>query len=315
MANINCSACEDLRSTAPSLVVNGIGESECTSLKNNTGLNPSSGHNDCTDLDNLNDCLVGNMEQEVEMYEVCDWKTFMKKFIPNVWTVFKGIICTLCGLWSNISKLWCTVNFLFGSVSFRITEDNFIAGADTTLDPSSISATELSLVVRGNNYRVHGSVGFKDDSAHTFAGNNVGWSYLGLTNNGNSKGSAADGYAINTTDGNWRIALLKIKKSDYPQIAGWYDTTGAFTNAGCGQVHVRIVNGDAEQSGVKSSPYYPSQWGWDTGTDNIATAGYWFIIVELMNVITWGKSHSDGYYNVTFDALGLVRLNENEIDC
>lgn len=105
MANYNCSACEDIRETAPSVVVNGLGSSECTSLKNDTGLNPSSGHNDCTDLNNLNDCLVGNMKQEVDAYEVCDWKEFMKKFIPNVWTTLKAMICAICGLWTNVHNL------------------------------------------------------------------------------------------------------------------------------------------------------------------------------------------------------------------
>ena len=84
MANYNCSACNDLREDAPNLIVNGLGETECTSLKNNTGLNPSNANDDCTDLENLNDCLVGNMEQEIDAYDVCEWKEFMKQFIPNV---------------------------------------------------------------------------------------------------------------------------------------------------------------------------------------------------------------------------------------
>lgn len=106
MANVSCSACEDLRQTDPNLIVNGFTDTECTSLQNDTGLSPSSGHDDCTDLNNLNDCLVGNEATEVESYDVCDWKTFMKKFIPNVWTVLKGIICAICGLWTNIHSIW-----------------------------------------------------------------------------------------------------------------------------------------------------------------------------------------------------------------
>ncbi len=105
MSKMNCSACEDIRETAPNVVINGLGSSECTSLKNNTGLNPSSGHNDCTDLNNLNDCLVGNMKQEVDEYGVCDWKDFMKKFIPNVWTTLKAMICAICGVWAIIDNL------------------------------------------------------------------------------------------------------------------------------------------------------------------------------------------------------------------
>lgn len=121
MANVNCGACEDLRQTDPNLIVNGFTETECASLQNDTGLVPSSGHDDCTDLNNLNDCLVGNMENEVEAYDVCDWKSFMKKFIPNVWTTLKAIICAICGLWTRVTCLYDSlvnlINYLAGTTS------------------------------------------------------------------------------------------------------------------------------------------------------------------------------------------------------
>ena len=50
MANVNCEACEEIRQVDPNLIVNGFGDTECASLKNNTGLSPSSGNDDCTDL-------------------------------------------------------------------------------------------------------------------------------------------------------------------------------------------------------------------------------------------------------------------------
>lgn len=109
MANHNCQACDDLKSSVPNLIVNGMGDAECASLQNDTGLNPSSGHNDCTDLNNLNDCLVGNMEQELEAYDVCEWKPFMKRFIPNLWTTLKGVVCAICGIWTNIHNLWAKI--------------------------------------------------------------------------------------------------------------------------------------------------------------------------------------------------------------
>lgn len=105
MAKPNCSACDDLREFSPNLIVNGLGDTECTSLANDTGLNPSSGHNDCDDLHDLNDCLVGNLEPEIDAYDVCDWKEFTRKFIENVWTTLKGIICAICGLWTNVHEL------------------------------------------------------------------------------------------------------------------------------------------------------------------------------------------------------------------
>ena len=83
MANVSCSACEDLRQTDPNLIVNGFGDDECVSLQNNTGLVATSGHEDFEDLNNMNDCFVGNMATEIEAYDVCNWKDFMKKFIPK----------------------------------------------------------------------------------------------------------------------------------------------------------------------------------------------------------------------------------------
>lgn len=106
MAEINCAACEELRQTSPEFIVNGLTDEICSSLANDTGLSPSDDHNDCTDLHNLNDCLVGNEATEVDAYDVCDWKPFMKQFIPNLWTVLKAIICAICGIWTNIHKIW-----------------------------------------------------------------------------------------------------------------------------------------------------------------------------------------------------------------
>ena len=97
-----CTACNDLRTNSPEFVEKGVTNNVCTSLKNNTGFNPSSGHSNCADLDNANECLVGNMEDELPAYDVCDWKEYMKKFVPNVFNVIKAIICSICGLWTRI---------------------------------------------------------------------------------------------------------------------------------------------------------------------------------------------------------------------
>ena len=121
MANVNCEACEELRQTDPNLIVNGFSNTECASLKNDTGLVASSGHDDCEDLNDLNDCLVGNLETEVEKYEVCDWRDFTKMFINNLWTTLKAMICAICGLWTNLhclrKSLVKLVNYLANTTS------------------------------------------------------------------------------------------------------------------------------------------------------------------------------------------------------
>lgn len=93
-----CSACEDLRQNSPDFALNGVTEEVCESLHDNTGFNPDSGHKDEEDLHAANDCLVGNMSTEVKSYGVCDWKKFMRKFIPNLYEVLSAIICALGGL-------------------------------------------------------------------------------------------------------------------------------------------------------------------------------------------------------------------------
>ena len=105
MADMNCTACDDLRQEVPELITDGLDATMCTSLKNNTGLKTSSGNDDCTDLNNMNDCLVGNLETEVEKYELCDWKAFAKVFINNLWTVLKAMICAICGLWEHVGDM------------------------------------------------------------------------------------------------------------------------------------------------------------------------------------------------------------------
>ena len=106
MADLNCKACEDLEKEVPSLIVNGLTNSMCTSLQNDTGLKASSDNDDCEDLNDLNDCLVGNMETEIDRYDTCEWKEFMKNFINNLWTTLKAMICAICGIWTNIHNLW-----------------------------------------------------------------------------------------------------------------------------------------------------------------------------------------------------------------
>lgn len=106
MADLNCMACEEIRQEVPELVTDGFTEEMCASFKNDTGLNPSSGHDDCEDLNNLNDCLIGNMETEIDLYDTCEWKPFTKKFIDNLWTTLKAMICAICGLWTNIHNVW-----------------------------------------------------------------------------------------------------------------------------------------------------------------------------------------------------------------
>lgn len=105
MSEISCTSCQDLREDAPEFVTNGVTSAVCSSLANDTGLDKTNGNNDATDLHNANDCLIGRMLDEIDAYDVCDWKEFMRRYIRNEYEENKAIICALGGLWSLIHKL------------------------------------------------------------------------------------------------------------------------------------------------------------------------------------------------------------------
>lgn len=112
MSQQSCTACNDLREYAPDFVLNGVTDDICESLATNTGLNDnlSPKHEDCDDLHDINDCLIGNMDDEVESFEVCDWKDFMHQYIPNNYETLKAMICSMCGQWERIEDMCALIN-------------------------------------------------------------------------------------------------------------------------------------------------------------------------------------------------------------
>ena len=160
MADLNCTACEEIKQEVPSLVTNGLSSAMCASLQNDTGLKASSGNDDCEDLNNLNDCLVGNMETEIDRYDVCEWKPFTKKLIDNGWTTLKAMICAICGIWTNIHDLWTTIRSLCLKKS-----GNKIILYSNLGDHCSVtdSDTTYDLTKSGNKIVLTGSDGSRDE--------------------------------------------------------------------------------------------------------------------------------------------------------
>lgn len=128
----NCASCNELREHAPDFVQNGVTDDIAESLQNNNGLNPKETSDNCTDLNLANDCLIGQMAEEVNAYGTCDWPIYAKKFVPNVYQMLKGIINSICGLWGKIS----------GAKAFiRYARDNGFASAND-LPPVPVSGGE-----------------------------------------------------------------------------------------------------------------------------------------------------------------------------
>lgn len=281
----NCAACDELRNDAPNLVVNGMTSTECTSLKNNTGLNPSSGNNDCTDLDNMNDCLIGNLYEEVDMYDVCDWKEFTKNMLDNVWTMFKAIICAICGLWikvtnilSRLSKLECIFNNLNKNQNFAIGEENIKWFNGVTKNPDSSTDPDLALPrLVGNAYvgYMTGSIILPSDWTTRFPNS-------GLTVHG---------------------ALLyeyRIKLSDF-NLARLYNGNMQ-ENAGGDGIHAHIFRFDAGDT-----PYGAGNTG---NASYTVPNGYSYLQVRMSS---YDSVPSSG--KVTLSGVIPVLMNPNGFDC
>ena len=116
MSQQSCSACNDLREYAPEFVVNGVTDGVGEHLKQDEGLSGAEEHNDCEDLMDVNDCLIGNMQDVLDGYEVCDWKDFMGTFIGNLYETLKAMIYSTCGQ-------WCAINYMYSGQTFHLGEE------------------------------------------------------------------------------------------------------------------------------------------------------------------------------------------------
>lgn len=114
MSRLACDACDNLRENAADFVNAGVTSAICDSLHDNTGLNPNLSplHQNEEDLHDANDCLIGTMDEQVEMYQACDWKEYMHKFVRNLYETLKAIICWLGGVQDRQNDICATVDAL-----------------------------------------------------------------------------------------------------------------------------------------------------------------------------------------------------------
>lgn len=334
MANINCSACDEIREVAPGLVVNGFDDTMCASLKNDTGLSPSSGNDDCEDLNNMNDCLVGNMETEVDAYDVCDWKTFMKAFIGNVWTVLKGIICAICGLWTNIhsilsrlSKVECLVSKSYDGASFEIGESTsgnsyVVAGKGVSFLKRVGTSDQYSADV-GLTYIAGGlatligslrfySTSFTDSKAcPNFDNGNT------MTTSASRQGNAVWATTGNTvTPGNELVFEIRLKNSAYPQIKRFFNGFGQEVDAAGFHVMTWFYTGGQYAPGQHGEcdidTGAPSESGLSSG--HLVPDGWTYIQVRMSYIhqlITSGNTERSASLRMFMG----IRMNSNNITC
>ena len=329
MSNKQCSACEDLRVNAPDFVINGLGDDECENLSNNRGLAGNS--DDCTDLHDMNDCLVGYMEDEIDAYETCDWKKYMKEFVPNVWTVFKGIICAICGIWCKLEAMNSGIDLTIGEDE---TDDSYIVAGRgvsflTTGDADNDYTSDIKLENFGNFVRVNGSVDFRD-SAFTEPRSKESWNFDNMDEI--RKTNARKGYNVwhhtngtteNLGPGGELIYEIRIKKSAYPAVKTIVSGVGGPTGGGAYQTNFAIFDGDDIPEGWEHRYAYGQHHrcneatgvGIDDGSDgHIVEPGWIYIQHRMVNISVLSASGNE-VNKYTPRGWCAIRLNMDGIEC
>lgn len=328
MAELNCSACEDIRQIDPNFVVNGFGDDECTSMKNDTGLVASSGNDDFNDLNLMNDCLVGNPGAEVDAYDVCDWKAFMKKFIPNLWTTLKGIICAIGGMWTFIHKHECQLEKMMSGMSFKIGEEEtdssyVVAGKGVSFlayEGGDRLADVNLTYIGGGLARVTGTLMFSKDN---FTEENSGacWCFdedgENPTRRSNRLGNEMWNNTASVTVGGETyhpikmmhntgelIFEIRIKKSEYPELKQIFAGIAAPTGGGQYQINLTVGDGDGSSASLPgqdlNSPRHTVPAGWIYVQARMISIGY--LIAE------------EGHHYSPRGFMG-IRLQRDEIEC
>lgn len=321
MAKIDCTACEDLRDSAPDYAVNGVTDKVCNYLKNNTGLSGDS--DNCTDLDIVNDCTIGMMDSVLDAYDVCEWKDFMHKFIPNIHQYNKAELCALCSLF----ELQCYLNFILNGFTFHIDEGtdptttHIVAGKGVSFlsrgasDPKPVSDIYVSywggsLLQGGGALRFH-VTDFEDageclsfdssDDPTTLSSHRLGndvWGTTGVT-----------------ADGNELIYEIRIKKSEYPYVRAIGGGLGQQTNMGGFMCTVTAFNSGSYAYGQHGSCYTDTGEPGDPGSSHGHLVPDGWIYMQLrMSYIHRLVTNNDSTA-VTPRYWSRIRFNPEDIPC
>lgn len=291
MANYNnCEACEEIRQKNPSLVVNGFTETECNYLKNDLGIDGKS--TDCDDLDLLNDCLIGSMEDEAEIADMCSWREFIQKLIPNLWTVFSAIICAICGLWTRIHAIEEDLE----EINSQVDRIDCIVGVIGS-DQGNTFAIDQS------NIRLGSGVSFRSDGAvPQFTGN----AYCGyLTGAIHFNSSWTSQSNVNFGDGGKLVYEYRINKARH-KIRKLWATNLEHTNSGRGvHAHLRVFN-----AGDRT---YGNDGASDSTGSVVVPSGWIYAQVRMTSIEDWGNASNTG--NITLAGVAPVLMDFDEIEC
>lgn len=110
-----CKTCEDLQQYSPDFIANGVTDEMCSNLESNTGL-MNKGRENCTDLHNANDCLIGGIAEKATSYNPCDPNKMIEDLAKNTMHVIDMLICSDCGQWNEIKKIWDEIQKIWDAI-------------------------------------------------------------------------------------------------------------------------------------------------------------------------------------------------------
>lgn len=329
--NVYCEACEELRKNSPNFVINGISDKECAYLQNDQGLNGKS--NDCTDLNNINDCMIGSMADEAAISDTCGWRDYMQcKLAPNLWMTFKAIICAICGIWSNVWDLWthvekleCVVGYMGDGASFEIGEEEtsgsyIVAGKGISFMTSGTGDRETDVTatyIAGGLMIINGTLRFNgedfEDSGECWNFDNGSEIRQSKDRKGNSLWNNTSGTMAHMVTYGELLYEIRINLEEHPEIDEVFPGIGAPTGYGGYQVnYTRFTEGQyaAGQHGrCDTSTGEPTQDGFSRG--HLVPEGWLYIQARMINI---SYLHAN---NGRYSPRGLmgIRLNEENIPC
>ena len=320
MSNQSCSACNDLREYAPEFVVNGTTENVGEHLKYDEGLSGANNHTDCEDLMDVNDCLIGNMIDELEGYEVCDWKDYMATMLGNLYETLKAMIYSQCGQ-------WCAINSLFSGQTFSVgeaTEGNAYAvagkGVSFLIPHADSSHTgDLTIIhVAGGLGKVDGSYVFYNsnftDAGTCFNFDNGSTQRSSQSRLGNSVwGNTATSGGF--PGGGELICEFRLKKSAFPQIKQFFPGFGMETGGGHYDVSVYPFDSGrwawGQHGWCNYSDGQPSAAGYDAG--HLVPNGWWYLQLRMNNAVAFSMTGDGRQYSP--QAFVGIRMNPDEVSC
>lgn len=319
MSQQSCSACNDLREYAPEFVLNGVTDNVADHLTKDEGLSGANDHNDCEDLLDVNDCLIGNMLDELDGYEVCDWKDFMAAFIGNMYETIKAMVYSQCGQ-------WCAINGMYNGQTFRVTENTdgdayAVAGKGVSFllpHAGEEHTNDLNIAYVAGGL-IHGSGSFRlFNNNFTDAGVcgnfDQGSTYSKSASRlGNSVWGKKNGETGFPNTGGELLCEFRLKQSAFPQIKTLF--TGFGKEADFGSFGVRAIvglpghyvygqHGACNADGTRSAPEY------DDG--HLVPQGWWYIQLRVTTSNYMPMSEGAQFSPIYW--MG-VRMNQDKITC